>query len=466
MKRALAFLLGLLVALPSLAGPTRHRVATSNPVAFPLTASSNGRYLVDRVGRPFPILGRNAWSIIGLTAAEQQQVIANTVFRRFSSIEVWIPAHFAGSVNLPKDGANNLPFTKRLDGSAWSGTFSYSNIINEAPDFTQPNEPYWASVDALFAYCEQNNILVQVFFAYLGFDSTTEGWYPEMVANGPTKMQTYGAWVASRYKNQKNVVWMIGGDYCFGAHTCSGSVTAAEAGFIAGLKSVTTQSTLYAAEWVRGSDGSIATDQVDFGSNITLNSTYASSTGINNQGARAVAFSPAMPAYLMEAPFDTGSVKARQYCWWGWISNIGGYQIGDFDLYLFPGGWQAQLNNATSQHLEVLNTFVRSIAWQGLVPSASAITAGGSTIGASDYVSTTVNAAGTLLIAYVPPSHTGTITLDMTKLSGTSTGAWLDPTTGVRTASWSSVANTGTRVLTPPTNGLGDNDEVLVVTVP
>jgi hypothetical protein len=34
----------------------------------------------------------------------------------------------------------------------------------------------------------------------------------EMVANGSTRMRSYGAWIAARYANQKNLVWMMGGD--------------------------------------------------------------------------------------------------------------------------------------------------------------------------------------------------------------------------------------------------------------
>ena len=41
---------------------------------------------------------------------------------------------------------------------------------------------------------------------------------------------------------------------------------------------------------------------------------------------------------------------------------------------------------------------------------------------------------GTLLVAYVPPAHTGTITIDMTALRGTRAGRWFNPTTGTTRA--------------------------------
>lgn len=429
---------------------------------FPLRAHTSGRYLIDVTTMPFPMFGRNLWSVIGLTIANYRKVIEDTVSRGFTTIEVWIPAHFSGSVNLPMDGAGNLPFSKRLDGSAWSGTFSYSNINNEAPDFTQLNEAYWAFVDVFLGYCEEKGLLVQVFFAYVGFNNGAgEGWMDEMVANGATKMQAYGAALATRYQNQKNLVWMIGGDRGLGAFPFDAGQAAVEQAFINGLQGVTRVSNLMAAEWVRGSSGSIATDQTDFGQYVTLNSTYASATGINLQGSLALAHSPQLPAYLMEAPFDDGSVKARQYCWWGQLANVGGYQIGDFNLYLFGSGYLTALTNATSQQLVYLHRFFRAIQWNDLIPTPAAITAGGSTISASDYVACAVDAAGSTLVAYVPPSHSGTFAVDMTKMRGTTTALWYDPTTGLYTSAGSGLANTGTRVFTISANSLGDNDQVL-----
>ena len=62
------------------------------------------------------------------------------------------------------------------------------------------------------SYCESKGILVFLFPAYVGFQGGEQGWMQEMVANGTAKMQSYGAWIATRYQNQKNLVWMMGGD--------------------------------------------------------------------------------------------------------------------------------------------------------------------------------------------------------------------------------------------------------------
>jgi hypothetical protein len=150
------------------------------------------------------------------------------------------------------DANGNLPFLKRLDGATWSGqVIPYSDINSQAPDFTTPNEAFWAGVDAFLAYAEQKGLLVLWFPAYVGYDRT-DWWMEMMVASGSTRMRTYGAWIANRYRSQKNLIWMLGGDKGTGAIPFNSSELAVESALIDGLKSVVTVSKEYSSEcpWV------------------------------------------------------------------------------------------------------------------------------------------------------------------------------------------------------------------------
>ena len=92
------------------------------------------------------------------------------------------------------------------------------------------------------------------------------------------------------------------------------------------------------------------------------------------------------------------------------------------------------------------------------------ITAGGSTPASSDYVAAAADPAGTLLVAYVPPDHTGNITVDMTTMSGPAQARWYNPTTAGYTLISASIANAGTHTFTPPAdNGSGYDDWLLVL---
>ncbi|HSQ92011.1 MAG TPA: putative collagen-binding domain-containing protein, partial [Nitrospiraceae bacterium] len=74
---------------------------------------------------------------------------------------------------------------------------------------------------------------------------------------------------------------------------------------------------------------------------------------------------------------------------------------------------------------------------------------------------------GRLLVAYVPPDHTGSITIDMTAMSGPTRARWFNPTTAVYTIIEVGLPPLGTMAFTPPgDNGTGFSDWVLLLETP
>lgn len=237
-------------------------------------------------------------------------------------------------------------------------------------DFTTPNPAYWRFVDTFLNYCESSGILVFLFPAYVGYAGREQGWMQEMVANGPSKVRAYGAWLASRYKHQRNIVWMMGGD--LGAF--SPSQTAVESALLAGLKSVPgQQSTQFSAEW---DSESIGTDQRSFGSSMTLNGVYSWSGKVSILGRRAYAHYPTLPAFLLEEPYDEegpdgnsvnpdATQPVRRFQWWELLITIAGYISGNGYIVLFSDAhWK--------NHLGVRATCL------GLMPSSSRCRGGSS----------------------------------------------------------------------------------------
>ena len=424
---------------------------------------------------PFPIMGRTAWFVTSLSEADFRAFVDDTAARGYNAIELHVINHDPRGNHPPFNGNNDLPFLKRLDGNNWAGSLSYGNINLEAPDFTTPNEAYWSLVDQLIAYCESKGILVFLFPAYVGFEGRPgqDGWMLEMVANGPTKMQSYGDWIATRYKNQKNLVWMAGGDS--GTFTDPFNV---ENALLTGLRGVAGQQSVeISAEW---NCESIATDQAQFGSLMTLNGVCSWSGAVSSHGRRAYARTPTLPAYLLEEPYDeegpdgngvnpSATQPVRRFQWWGWLSTIGGYISGNGYVWPFKPGWQSHLNTQGAQDMARLNAFIGSIPWYNLVPSGlggmrTLVTAGGSSPSASDYVAAAATPDGTLLVAYIPPAHTGSITVDMAAMSGPANARWFDPTSGTYTNAGTGLDNSGSRVFTPPgSNGTGFRDWVLLL---
>jgi hypothetical protein len=443
--------------------------AIGAPPAFPVRHGGSHRFLVDRSGRPFPILGRTAWFLTSLPAADAQTFIDDTAARGYTAIEFHVINHDPRGNHPPFNGTGDAPFLNTLDGGAWDGSLAGG----AAPDFTTPNPAYWSSVDALLAYAESKGLLVLMFPAYVGFDGGQQGWMGEMVANGPANMFTYGAWIADRYKRRANVVWMAGGD--LGVYTAERQD--AEAALLDGMKSVLgQQSVQFSAEW---DSGMIATDQESFGHLMTLNSVYSWSGQVTSLGRRAYAHAPTRPAFLLEEPYDeegpdgngynpNATQPVRRFQWSGWLSTIGGYVSGNGYVWPFNPGWESHLDTQGSQDMARLNDFIRSIAWSQLVPSGlggmrTLITEGAGTEGGSDEVVAAASTNGKLLVAYVPPDHVGSITVDMGALHGASRARWFDPTSGTYVLAETSLLP-GPVVFAPPgPNSAGENDWVLVI---
>ncbi|HEY9467087.1 MAG TPA: DUF4038 domain-containing protein [Vicinamibacterales bacterium] len=442
---------------------------------FPLTVSADARYLQESDGTPFPILGRSYWGIIGLSPANYQAAINDAVAKGFNAIEFRAPNGSWQDNFVPFNGAGQLPFTTKLGGGAYTGSGSPS----ETPDFTTPNEPYWQFLDTFIAYCASKGIAVLWFPAYVGYGSDGDGWMLAMVNNGASRMRTYGAYVANRYKNYGNIIWMVGGDKGAQNNPFVGSEITVERALIDGLKSVAGQSTQFAAEWDSDTTGS---SEPNFGGDLTLNSSYSWEGETATWCRAGYTSSPVKPTFLIEEPYDeegsdgtqrnsSATQPVRRFIWWGLLNGIGGYMAGNGYLIHFLNGYASHFDSPGQIDLAHLNTLYKSISWYQLVPSGLAgmktlITAGSGGIGSNTYVASAAAPNGTLLLAYASPNGTASrsFTVDMTAMHAASRARWFNPTSGSYSDIASSLPNTGTRAFTTPgNNGRNDNDWVLVL---
>ncbi|MBI3528514.1 MAG: DUF4038 domain-containing protein [Betaproteobacteria bacterium] len=443
----------------------------------------------DQNGAPFPILGRTAWFITSLAETDYKTFIDDTVAKGYNAIEFHVVNHDVRGNNPPfgnnptLGGNGVLPFTKRLDMTAWAGSLSYTTDINaEAPDFSQPNEPYWTHVDALLAYAESKGVLCFMFPAYAGAGGGAEGWMREMVANGSIKMQTYGAFLAARYKTRGNIVWMLGGDF---GTAFTDPELAVEQAMLAGMKSIGGQTSRnFSAEW---NSDSIYTDEIDpiLQQAGTLQGAYSFRGNVNTYARSGYAYPSVMPTFLLEEPYDeegpdgnnvnsSAIQPVRRFQWWGWLSGIGGYISGNGYVWPFNSlppsdDWRLHLNTQGARDMARLNAFVRSIAWYNLVPSGLAgmntLVVDNSLPDSIAYVAAAATPDGTLLVAYVPPDYPpGSITIDMTGMSGPVRARWFNPASAAF-MSIGTFPTTGTSTsFTPPgNNGTGFTDWVLVL---
>jgi hypothetical protein len=446
------------------------REAATAATLFPLSNSPNARYLQDRDGNPFPIMGRTAWFLTSLSSADQQLFLDDTQARGFNTVEFHVINHDPRGNHPPFDGAGNAPFLKRLDGSAWSG-----GLGGVAPDFTTPNPAYWNAIDSLIASAAQRQLLLMMFPAYVGYPGSSDGWQPELVSNGATRVQSYGAFVANRYKDYGNIVWMMGGD----DGNYDGAEGVVQQALRNGVDSVAGQSKYYSAEWA---SEMIGTDIQAFGP-ITLNGIYSFTGKEASLGRRAYSYTPVEPAFLLEEPFDqegpdgngvnpNATQPVRRFQYWGWLSTIGGYVAGNGYIWRFAGDWKSHLDTQGSRDMAKLNAFIRSISWQKLVPSGLAgmktliTSGGGASPDAADYVAAAATPDGKLLVAYAPPARQSSFSVDMSAMSGSTRARWFNPASGAYTEIATGLAPSGSRAFSVPgDNGAGYSDWVLVLDV-
>ncbi len=443
--------------------------ALAQSVTFPLRPSDNARYLVDAANNPFPLLGRSSWFLALLSPADQDLYLADSARRGVNTVEFALIGHDPRGRHVPFNHAGHAPFLRRLDGQPWSGSL---NVPDETPDFTTPNENYWRDLDATLARCQRQGFLALVFPAYVGYNGTTaQGWMKVMERNGPDRLRKYGAWVAQRYHNQHNIVWMLGGDH----GQFNPTQTAVELALIEGLGG----KKLRSAEW---NSETIATDDPDFGRFITVNGAYSFDGYAAHHARRAYARTPVMPAFYLEGPYDEehtdgtnvnphATQPVRRFQWWGWLGSIGGHVAGNGYVWPFRDEtWKQHLDTRGAKDMAILNAFVASLPWHTLVPSAlggqrELIIKDGSHERAPDYIAAAAALDGSLLVAYIPPDRSGGFTVDLTVMRGPACARWLDPTSGAYRAAANALSSTH-RFTTPGKNAAGDRDWVLVLDAP
>lgn len=447
--------------------------------AFPLRISDNKRYLVDQRNKPFPILGRTAWFVISQPEKGYQQFIENTLSHGHNAIEFAVITHWPMGNHAPFNGEGEMPFLKRLDGSDWDGKLKYDSLKPDEPDLTTPNEKYWRFVDKFVAYCEAKGVLLFMFPAYVGWNGGDQGWMQELVANGREKSRAYGAWIANRYKQRKNIVWMLLGDM----GKFNGEQAIVEQALIDGLKSVNDQQSVqYTAE---SDSGENAADNAQFGREMTLNGVYTwvLKIPVPFLARKGYAHEPTMPAFLLEEPYDeegpdgnnynpNATQPVRRFQWWGWLSTIGGYISGNGYVWQFVDPvWQQHLETQGAQDMMRLNKFIKSLEWWKLVPGGlngmkDIITDAVNRDTTASYVSAAAARDGSFLVAYVPPAHEGKISVDLSVLNKPALAYWFDPTDGrYLPIGQSTVRNNGATEFTPPgKNQAGESDWVLLIT--
>jgi len=454
--------------------PATGQATTATTYAYPLKISKSSRYLVDQNNKPFRIQGDSAQSLIAnLTYPEAQIFFADRQAKGFNTINInLLERKFA--VHAPANRNGAPPFTS-------------------PGDFSKPNEAYFSFADSIIDLAASKGMLISFAAMYLGYSGGDEGWWSELTnsVNTQSVCYSFGLYVGNRYKNRKNIFWVIGGDF-MPPRGSEGEARLLK--FMEGVKAAgATQ--LWSGDW---EPNTIATDEPSFAPFMDLNAVY--SYGLKGkfgatyvESRNAFDYSPPRPAYLKETRYENehgpdgepAAVRNAQY-----RAIFGGSTAGAFfghrDIWEFStdkwwsgfdfghAPWQKALNSPGTYDMVRLGQLLDALPWFDLVPSGSAgskdfIVQGGGNYGDADYIAAAAASDGKLLLAYIPPTVRGsvTISIDLARLSGSAHARWFDPASGKYTEiSQNSLPNRGAmRFMTPGKNSAGATDWVFVLQV-
>lgn len=151
--------------------------------------SSNQRFLMYADGTPFFYLADTAWELFHrLTREEAALYFANRQRKRFTVIQAVALAEFDG-LNTPN-------------------AYGERPLIDNDP--TRPNEAYFAYVDELIRMAEAHELMIGLLPTW--GDKVTPMWGAGPQVFSPEAARIYGRFLGERYRDQTNLIWILGGD--------------------------------------------------------------------------------------------------------------------------------------------------------------------------------------------------------------------------------------------------------------
>jgi len=164
-----------------------------------ITVHPEKRYLQYVDGKPFFYLGDTAWELFHrLNLGDARMYLTDRAMKGYTVIQAVALAELDG---LRTPNANgDLPFTDAA--------------------FTQPNEAYFKHIDAIIRMVDSLGMVVG--FLPTWGDKINKAWGAgPVIFDNEKKAEDYGYYLGNRYKNYKNIIWILGGDRDFtGFESC------------------------------------------------------------------------------------------------------------------------------------------------------------------------------------------------------------------------------------------------------
>ncbi|MXV52072.1 DUF4038 domain-containing protein [Pedobacter sp. HMF7647] len=154
-----------------------------------IIVSPNGHYLQYEDGTPFFWLGDTAWELFHRLKLEDiSRYLDNREAKGFNVIQAVALAEMDGLTRPNQYG--DLP------------------LLNQNP--ATPNEKYFRLVDTVVRMAQTRGLYIGLLPTW--GDKVTKAWGAGPVVFNEDNAYKYGLWIAGRYKNANNILWILGGD--------------------------------------------------------------------------------------------------------------------------------------------------------------------------------------------------------------------------------------------------------------
>jgi hypothetical protein len=159
------------------------------PTLERIRVSPNQRFLVTESGRPFFWLGDTAWELFHrCTREEAARYLENRRQKGFTVVQ---------AVALAE-----------LDGLHTPNMYGHTPLVDDDP--TRPVEAYWQFVDEVIQMAADKGLYVGLLPTW--GDKVTPLWGIGPVIFDEESAHIYGRWLGRRYREQTNIIWILGGD--------------------------------------------------------------------------------------------------------------------------------------------------------------------------------------------------------------------------------------------------------------
>jgi len=416
--------------------------------------SANNRFLQYEDGQPFFYLGETAWELFHRSSREDADTyLRNRAEKGYTVIQAVILAE--------------------LDGLNTHNVYGDNPLLNNDPE--KPNEAYFRHVDFILDLAASYGLVMGVL----------PSWGDKVVGSLPTFTEAnafvYGKFLGNRFKDKKNIIWILGGDRNWGGYEKIWSSMAK--GIAIGTSGSEDYSkvtiTLHPSGGSSSSQWFHKEPWLDF--NMQQNG-HCYITDAWNRISADYNRLPVKPVIDGEPIYEEHPIcfdpakngtstdyHCRRYLYHDLFAGALGHTYGCHAIWQFYSKEKPPINRPLRTWYESLNMpgafqmqygryLIESRPFFSRIPDPSLISSSAGE--GNQHISATRDTEGTYAFIY---SESGNkFTVNLAKLKGKEIKAWwFDPRNG-KAIYFDSFAKTASREFTPPSSGIG-NDWVLVL---